>query len=144
MISVSVRGIGWYFVVWWLGLLAAATGGELLVPDSRAPVTVAIMPSLEATAPQEVAVAAEVVADLLAIEVASDGQVRVVDRTQIDRLLEEKAISDVNEPILAYDVLVGVRMEGSVPMPDCFLPKRSARQLCKWQTRNCSPNTTPG
>ncbi len=117
---VSVRGIAW-FVVWWLSLLAAATGGEPLLPDSRTPVTVAIMPSLEATAPQEVAVAAETVADLLAIELAGDGQVRVVDRTQIDRLLEERAISDVNEPILAYDVLVGVRIEWRVANPTVIL-----------------------
>ena len=121
MISVLVRGIAWYFVVWWLSPLAAAAGGEPFVPDSRAPdramVTVAVIPSLEATAPQEVAAATETVADLLAIELANDDQVRVVDRTQIDRLLQERAISDIHEPILGYDALVGVKIERRVANP---------------------------
>ena len=33
MITVSVRGIAWYCVVWWMSPLAAAAGGEPLVSD---------------------------------------------------------------------------------------------------------------
>jgi hypothetical protein len=99
--------------------------GEGQVRDSHAPghaaVTVAIVPSLKAAAPQEIAAAVELVADQLAIELANDGQLRVVDRTQIDRILQERAISDINKPILAYDALVGVRIEWRVANPTVIL-----------------------
>ena len=45
----------------------------------------------------------------------------VVDRTQIDRLLQERAISDINQPILAYDALVGVKIEWRVANPTVIL-----------------------
>jgi hypothetical protein len=125
MISVSVRSIAWYFVFCWLGPLAAVAAGEQHAPDSHAPgraaVTVAIVPSLKATAPRDVAAAVELVADQLAIELANDRQLRVVDRTQIDRVLQERTISDINHPILAYDVLIGVRIEWRVANPTVIL-----------------------
>jgi hypothetical protein len=68
-----------------------------------------------------VAVAVELVADQLALELANDSQLRVVDRTQIDRLLQERAISDINSPILAYDALIGVRIEWRVANPTIIL-----------------------
>ena len=52
---------------------------------------------------------------------ANDGQLRVVDRTQIDRLIQERAISDINKPILAYDALVAVKIEWRVANPTVIL-----------------------
>jgi len=99
--------------------------GEGPARDSHAPkhtaVTLAIVPSLKATAPQEMVAAAELVADQLATELANDGQLRVVDRTQIDHILQEKVIGGINKPILAYDVLVGVKIEWRVANPTVIL-----------------------
>jgi hypothetical protein len=61
------------------------------------------------------------VADQLAMELATDRQLRVVDRTQIDRLLQERRISDINGPILAYDALIGVTIERRVANPTIIL-----------------------
>ena len=61
MISVSVRNVACYLVAWWLTGLGAVNAGEGQARDSHAPghaaVTVAIVPSLKATAPQEMAAA---------------------------------------------------------------------------------------
>jgi hypothetical protein len=113
MISASVRSIVCYCVAWWLSALAAVVADEAQAPDSHAPrpaaVTVAIVPSLKAAAPREVVAAAELVADQLAVELAGDRQLRVVDRTQIDHLLQERKISDTSGPILAHDALYFAR-----------------------------------
>ena len=124
MISVSVRNVACYLVAWWLTGLGAVNAGEGQTRDFHAPrqaVTVAIVPSLKATAPQEMVAAVELVADQLAVELAKDGQLRVVDRTQIDRILQERAISDINKPVLAYDALVGVKIEWRVANPTVIL-----------------------
>ena len=122
---VSVRSIACYFLAWWLTSLGAVAADEGEARDSRGPgraaVTVAIVPSLKATTPQEVAAAVELVADQLAIELANDRQLRVVDRTQIDHLLQERRISDIRGPVLAYDALIGVRIERRVANPTIIL-----------------------
>jgi hypothetical protein len=122
---VPVRIIACFSLAWWLIPPGAVAAAEGQAHDSRgpgrAPVTVAIVPSLKATAPQEMTAAVELVADQLAMELANDRQLRVVDRTQIDRLLQERAISDINHPILAYDVLIGVKIEWRVANPTLIL-----------------------
>ena len=122
---VSVRSIACYFLAWWLASLGAVAADETQVRDphaiGRPAVTVAIVSSLKSTAPQEVAAAVDLVADQLAMELANDRHLRVVDRTQIDRVLQERAISDIDHPILAYDVLIGVKIEWRVANPTIIL-----------------------
>jgi hypothetical protein len=101
-------------------LLRIATGFTVLTMLSQAvlggdPITVVVLPPAQTAAPKDTIASANVFCDQLAAELVKDAEVRVVDRTQIDRVLAERAISGDVKPALAYDALIRVGID---PLPD--------------------------
>lgn len=84
-------------------LHGAASGGD--------PIAIVVLPPVQPTAQQESVAAAELFCDQLTAELAKDAALRVVDRTQIDRILAEKATDAIDKPALAYDALVRVNID---------------------------------
>jgi hypothetical protein len=81
---------------------------------SSAPSVVVLPPRLPEAANSSVRAVAELVCDRLAEELAAAGVARVLDRSQIARVLEEKQLGGGGgKPVTAYDALV--RLEVDVP-----------------------------
>lgn len=80
--------------------------------DPTAPAVI-ILPPLFGDAANASAIAAgNVLCDRLAAELGAEGIARVVDRTQIDRVLQEKRLSHASaNPALGFDALVRFRVE---------------------------------
>ena len=81
------------------------------VASGRNPITVVVLPPPPLTASQDTVAAIELFCDQLAAELANDAELRVVDRTQIDRLLGERALVGGAPAVLAYDVLLRVGID---------------------------------
>src|SRR5580704_10755174 len=97
-------------------LLRIAAGFAILTALSRAasagnPITVMVLPPAQTAAPKTTIDSVNLFCDQLAAELAKDADLRVVDRTQIDRVLAERAIGDVAKPALAYDGIVRVSID---------------------------------
>jgi hypothetical protein len=86
------------------------------------PITVVVLPPVQSTMPEGTVAAAELFCDQLAEELAKDATLRVVDRTQIDRVLMERASGTVAKPALAYDALVRVNIDPLLANPAVVLP----------------------
>ena len=80
-------------------------------------VTVVILPPLNLSSDRDDAPALELLCDQLAVELAKGNELQVVDRTQIDRVLAERAIGNITRPALAYDVLLRVSLDSSLGRP---------------------------
>ena len=94
-----------------LGRRAARPAAPL---DASAPAVVILQPHLPEAADGSVRAEADLLCDRLAEEIAAEGIARVLDRSQIDRVLEEKRLSgDLSKPAIAYDALV--RLDVDVP-----------------------------
>ncbi len=74
-------------------------------------ITVVVLPQAQTAASKVTIDAVNLFCDQLAAELAKDAELRVVDRTQIDRVLAERAIGDIAKPALAYDCLVRVSID---------------------------------
>ncbi len=82
--------------------------------DASAPAVVILPPRLPEAADGSVRAEADLLCDRLAEEIAAEGIARVLDRSQLDRVLEEKRLSgDFSKPAIAYDALV--RLDVDVP-----------------------------
>jgi len=89
-------------VLVWMTTLTATAFGE--------PITVVVLPPLETAGP-EVTARADVFCAQLAAELAKDAELKVVDRSQVDRVLTERAMGAVAKPALAYDALMRVSID---------------------------------
>jgi hypothetical protein len=85
--------------------------GHCQAVSGAAAVTVMILPPEQSAASKEAIESVNLLCDQLAAELAKDAGLRVVDRTQIDRVLAERAIGDVAKPALAYDCLIRVGID---------------------------------
>ncbi len=82
--------------------------------DSSAPAVVILPPRLPDAADWSARAEAELACDRLAEEIAAEGIARVLDRSQLDRILEEKRLSgDWSKPAVAFDAMI--RLEVDVP-----------------------------
>ena len=82
--------------------------------DAAAPTVVVLPPRLKETADSSVRADADLACDRLAEELAAEGIARIVDRSQVDRVLEEKRLAgDWTKPIVGFDALL--RLEVNVP-----------------------------
>ncbi len=82
--------------------------------DSSAPAVVILPPRLPDAADWSARAEAELACDRLAEEIAAEGIARVLDRSQLDRVLEEKRLSgDWSKPAVAFDAMI--RLEVDVP-----------------------------
>jgi hypothetical protein len=83
-------------------LVCGAAAGE--------PVTVVVLPPPQLGEPDDLP-AADLFCSRLEAELAKDPGLRVVDRSQIDRVLAERASGAVTKPALAYDVMIRVEID---------------------------------
>ncbi len=98
--------IRWQSVVVSILVLLTIDTGTTKAGD---PITVVVLSPHGTTAlDDKTAVAAELLCDQLTEELARDPSLRVVDRSQIDRVLAEQAIGDNVQPVLAYDAMVRI------------------------------------
>ncbi|MDY0165015.1 MAG: hypothetical protein RBS80_00640 [Thermoguttaceae bacterium] len=74
------------------------------------PITVVVLPPPQLLEPNDSA-AADLFCGRLEAELAKDPGLRVVDRSQIDRVLAERATGAVKKPALAYDAMVRVSID---------------------------------
>ena len=94
-----------------LGKRAARPAAPL---DPSAPAVVILPPRLPEAADSSARADAELACDRLAEEIAAEGIARVVDRSQVDRVLEEKRLTgDLVKPVVGFDAMI--RLEVDVP-----------------------------
>ncbi len=95
--------------------LLGKTAGRPAAPlDSSAPAVVILPPRLSDAADRSARAEAELACDRLGEEIAAEGIARVLDRSQLDRVLEEKRLSgDWSKPAVAFDAMI--RLEVDVP-----------------------------
>ena len=74
-------------------------------------ITLVIIPPAQTATSKETIASALLICDRLAAELAKDPEIRVVDRTQIDRILTERAMEGASKPALSYDALVRVSLD---------------------------------
>ena len=91
------------------GLAILAAPGKAVLAD--APLTVTVLPPAQTVAPKETIDSVYLFCDQLEAELAQDADLSVVDRTQIDRVLAERAIGKVASPALAYDGMIRVSLD---------------------------------
>ena len=105
----------------WLAFLTGAgkaAGLESAAESRAAPVTIVILPPDVKAEDAETRVAAELLCDRLAEGLGDIAGIRVVDRTQIDRVLAEHTLaSKPAGPVLAYDAMVRVSVDALAPLP---------------------------
>ncbi len=83
-----------------------------------APSVVVLPPQVNAAAAPQVRAAAELACDRLAQEITAAGLARVVDRQQIGRLLQERAVA--SEPVrsmLSFDAMLRLEVDASALVP---------------------------
>ncbi len=82
--------------------------------DPSAPAVVILPPRLPDAADASTRAAAELACDRLAEEIAAEGIARALDRSQVDRVIEEKRLAgNLSKPVVAYDAMI--RLEVDVP-----------------------------
>ena len=82
--------------------------------DAAAPLVVLLPPSCTPSPKPETQAAAEAACDRLGEQIAAAGLARVVDRMQIDRVLQERALkSEMPRPMLSYDALIRIEVDTS-------------------------------
>jgi len=87
-------------------------------PPADAPAVVILPPRLPKDAGTSTRTAAELVGNRLAQELATTGMVRVVDRAQLDKVLEERRLNPQDKPpLLSYDALLRIEADTVRPTP---------------------------
>lgn len=89
-----------------IALLAAFT----CKAAGREPISVVVLSPSQPAGPED-ARAVDLLRSQLEAELAKDAELRVVDRSQIDRVLAERAIAATDRPALAYDVMIRVEID---------------------------------
>ena len=90
--------------------------------DASAPSVVLLPPSFTPAAQPEMQAAAELACDRLGQQIAAAGLARVVDRTQLDRVLQERALkADTPRPMLSYDAMIRLEIDTSRLAPETTL-----------------------
>ena len=101
-------------------MLAVAIAGILIclprsvsaVEPAASPSVLLLPPRLSAGAGDSVRAAAEAVCDRLAQDIAAMGLARTVDRTQLDRIIQERRLqTDPARPMLSYDVMIRLEVD---------------------------------
>ncbi len=102
-----------------------STGRRLLLPATvaiallaaftckaagREPINVVVLSPSQPAGPED-ARAVDLFRSQLAAELGKDAELRVVDRSHIDRVLAERAIGAIDRPALAYDVMIRVEID---------------------------------
>ena len=90
---------------------AGLTGATM---DSSSPSVVLLPPRFLAPPSPQREAAAELACDRLAERIAAAGAVRVVDRTQLDRILQERGLqADLSRPMLSYDAMIRLEVDAT-------------------------------
>jgi len=89
----------------------------------QAPVAIVVLePQFISGGGGEATAAAQLACDRLARELAKDASIRVVDRTQLDRILNERRLgSGPAGMILSYDIMVRLEVDAVRPVPRAIL-----------------------
>jgi tetratricopeptide (TPR) repeat protein len=113
------------------GVLSPKPGLAAAKTDSSAPSVVMLPPRFGTLPAPQVESAAGLACDRLAQEIAAAGLARVVDRTQLDRLLREREpATSPPKPLLSYDAML--RME----VDDTRLPPQTRLSVIDLSTGN--------
>ena len=121
--------IGASVTLCWLPRTQGQTSSDAAsTASARAPVAILIL-SPHVVGPDETKAraAAELLCDQLAVELSKHAELRVIDRTQLDRLVTERQFSDdsgaASRPsaILAYDMMLRLRVDTGCPIPRTVL-----------------------
>lgn len=101
-----------------IALLAPKIGGpDAPKPKPGAATLLILSPRLPSGSSRNAAIAAELVGDRVSQELASTGRLRIVNRSQIDRVLRERQLNpQAKPPLLSYDAML--RIEADVARPD--------------------------
>ena len=103
-------------------VLAPKPGLAAAKMDSSAPSVIILPPRFRAPLNPQVQAAAELACDRLAQEIATAGLARVVDRQQVDRVLQEHGIAAKSSALmLSYDVMVRMEVNDSPLSPETRL-----------------------
>lgn len=121
--------IGVSVTLCWLPRTQGQTSsGTAPTASARAPVAIVILsPHVVGPDENKALAAAELLCDQLAVELSKHAELRVVDRTQLDRLVTERKFSDdsgaASRPsaILAYDMMLRLRVDTGCPIPRTVL-----------------------
>lgn len=90
--------------------------------DPSAPSVVLLTPRFRSPAGPQLVATAELAGDRLLQEIAAAGLARVVDRTQLDRMLQERNLqASLPKPMLSYDAMVRMEIDASRLTPATML-----------------------
>ena len=108
--SMDIRSTVFLALRMWLTALVVFPAALAIGAAAGEPITVVVLPPPQLGEPDDSA-AADLFCSRLEAELAKDAGLRVVDRSQIDRVLEERATGAVTKPALAYDVMIRVEID---------------------------------
>lgn len=87
-------------------------------PTADAPTLAVFAPRMPAGSTRQVQSAALLVGDRLSQELAATGKIRIVDRTQLDRVLFERRLNpQAKRPLISYDAIVRIEVDAARPSP---------------------------
>ncbi|HET6430303.1 MAG TPA: hypothetical protein VFJ30_17950, partial [Phycisphaerae bacterium] len=106
-----------------LAVLLAGLAPARVASADESPVAIVVLgPRFISGGSGEATAGAELACDRLARELEKNPSVRVVDRTQLDRVLKERGLDDQSlRPVLSYDIMARLEVDAVRPAPKAHL-----------------------